>query len=178
MALETLTVELGPRSYPILIGSDGIGPLGRALRERTSHERVLVVSDNRVGSLYGEAALASLSEAGFLAETLIIPEGEVFKTLDTCLSVYGFLLSNNYSRETVLVALQGYQATSGPSIAIVNLVTAANGDVMVFIQESTLPGMMPAVSNPYHIVAVPRVSGMVSFVQHEGGPTPMSGTPS
>jgi 3-dehydroquinate synthase len=107
MALETLTVELGPRSYPILIGSDGIGPLGRALRERTSHERVLVVSDNRVGSLYGEAALASLSEAGFLAETLIIPEGEVFKTLDTCLSVYGFLLSNNYSRETVLVALGG-----------------------------------------------------------------------
>jgi len=107
MSIEILTVELGSRSYPIRIGRDGIAQLGQALRERTSSSRVLVVSDNRVGGLYGEAALAALSEAGFLAETLILPEGEAFKTLDTCMSVYGFLLSNNYGRDSVIVALGG-----------------------------------------------------------------------
>jgi 3-dehydroquinate synthase len=107
MSSETLTVELGPRSYPILIGRDWLGQLGQTLRERTAYERVLIVSDNRVGGLYGESVLASLSAAGFLAETLVLPEGEMFKTLDTCMSVYSFLLGNNYPRETVLVALGG-----------------------------------------------------------------------
>jgi len=107
MSFETLTVDLGPRSYPILIGRDWFGQLGKALRERTAYQRVLIVSDGRVGNLYGEKALAALSDAGFVGETLFIPEGEMFKTLDTCMSVYGFLLSNNYSRETVLVALGG-----------------------------------------------------------------------
>jgi len=107
MSPETLTVELGPRSYPILIGRQWFGQLGPALRERTSHQRALIVSDNRVGGLYGEKVLGALAEAGFLAESLTVPEGEMFKTLDTCMSIYGYLLGNNYSRETILVALGG-----------------------------------------------------------------------
>jgi len=107
LSRETLTVELGPRSYPILIGHNWLANLGQALRERTSYQRILVVSDNRVNSLYGEAVLSSLASAGFLAETLVIPEGELFKTLDTCMSIYTFLLANNFSRESVLVALGG-----------------------------------------------------------------------
>jgi 3-dehydroquinate synthase len=107
MSDETLTVELGQRSYPILIGRDWLKELGKALQERTTYQRVLVVSDNRVSRLYGEALLGSLADAGFLAESLVIPEGETFKTLDTCLSIWTFLLANNYSRESVLVALGG-----------------------------------------------------------------------
>jgi len=81
MSPETLTVDLGDRSYPILIGSDWLEQLGPALRERSSHERALVVSDNRVNGLYGDAVLASLANAGFSAEMLVVPEGEQFKTL-------------------------------------------------------------------------------------------------
>lgn len=107
MSPDTLTVPLGDRSYPILIGRNWFGQLGPALRERVSNERVLVVSDNRVNDLYGETVLTSLTNAGLLAEVFVVPEGEQTKTLDTCTDIYTFLLANNYSRETLLVALGG-----------------------------------------------------------------------
>ncbi len=107
MPSEILSVELGERTYPILIGHEGFPALGKALAERTRFERILVVSDGRVNKLYSEPVVASLTDAGFLVESLVIPEGETFKTLDTCMSIYTFLLANNFSRESVVVALGG-----------------------------------------------------------------------
>jgi len=104
---ETLFVELGERRYPIHIGQNCLYLLGQALREHAPAARLLVVSDNRVHELYGEAVLSALSESGFLVESLVIPEGEKFKTIDSCLSIWNYMLANNFTRESVVIALGG-----------------------------------------------------------------------
>ena len=76
----SLSVELGERSYPILIGS---GLLGRAglldayLRSRD----VLVVTNDTLAPTYLEPLRAMLGDAR--VEPVILPDGEVYKTLDT-----------------------------------------------------------------------------------------------
>lgn len=107
MTADTLTVDLGDRSYPVRIGHGWLAELGAALRERIDCDRVLVVTDDRVDRHYGGAAVESLDEAGFAVERFAIPEGEPSKTLDTCEEIYTHLLSENYSRQCALVALGG-----------------------------------------------------------------------
>ncbi|MBM3335823.1 3-dehydroquinate synthase [Candidatus Sumerlaeota bacterium] len=107
MPPEILNVELGARSYPILIGRHWFGQLGKAVQERTTCERVLVVSDSRVNKLYGEAVTAALAQAGLTVESVVFAEGESSKTIETCMTIWSFLLANNYTRETVVVALGG-----------------------------------------------------------------------
>lgn len=107
MSSAVLTVDLGQRSYPIMIGSDWLSGIAPALRERTETERVLVVTDSNVGNLYGDKVSSALGDVGFSVETLRIPAGEQSKTMDTCMSLYNFMLSNNFSREAVVVALGG-----------------------------------------------------------------------
>ena len=55
------------REYDILIGAGLIGRLGELMAERFKPCRVAILTDDKVDSLYGEAALASLEKVGFSA---------------------------------------------------------------------------------------------------------------
>ena len=60
-------VDLGPRSYPVLIGSDLLPGLGRLLREHGLNQtQAFVITNAAVGALYFGRVEASLREAGFL----------------------------------------------------------------------------------------------------------------
>jgi 3-dehydroquinate synthase len=107
MIMETVDVNLGERSYQILIGADWIEDVGTSLRRVLKHERVVVVSDRRVAALYAERVIKSLIAAGYSADLHIIPNGESLKILDTVSRIYDFLIEYNYSRESSLVALGG-----------------------------------------------------------------------
>lgn len=63
---ECVTVDLGGRSYPILIGHSWLGTLGHTLRRQgVNHADAMVVTDPTVGGLYYATMLTSLTEAGF-----------------------------------------------------------------------------------------------------------------
>jgi len=102
--MKTLQVELGERSYPIYIGG---GLLGRAelLTRHIPGRQVLVVSNETVAPLYLDRVLQSL--AGFQCKTVILPDGEQYKTLDTTNYIYDALLQNRFDRHCTLVALGG-----------------------------------------------------------------------
>jgi 3-dehydroquinate synthase len=60
-------VDLGPRSYPVLIGSDLLPGLGNILREHGLHQtQAFVITNPAVGALYFERVEAGLRAAGFL----------------------------------------------------------------------------------------------------------------
>lgn len=102
--METLTVSLGERSYPIYIGSGLLCRPG-LLRQHVAGDQTMTVSNEIVAPLY----LARLEEAvsGFRHDAVILPDGEQFKNLDTLNSVFTGLLEKRHDRGTTLIALGG-----------------------------------------------------------------------
>lgn len=102
--MERLTVSLDERSYPILI-AENLLTQGELFREAVSGSKVLVVTNKVVAPLYLDALLAAL--APLTAETLVLPDGEQYKTLETFEQVMSTLLAGNHGRDTTLIALGG-----------------------------------------------------------------------
>ena len=102
--MQTLTVDLGERSYPIYIGT-GLLDQPQLLSPHIPGRQVLVVSNETVAPLYLERLLKSL--AGFQVETVILPDGEQYKTLDTVDRIYTALLEHRFDRSCTLIALGG-----------------------------------------------------------------------
>ena len=104
MTGRTLDVDLGSRSYPIHIG-------GRLLRDQTLLQRyvaarqVMVVTNETVAPLYLERVLEGLRDLD--ARSVILPDGENYKTLDVWNRIFDALLENRFNRSCTLMALGG-----------------------------------------------------------------------
>lgn len=103
-AQQTINVDLGDRSYPIVIGSDLMDG-GFDLSKFVSGSDCLIVSNETVAPLYLERLTADL--AGKRVENLVLPDGEAHKTLATLQSVLDALVANGANRDTTVVALGG-----------------------------------------------------------------------
>ncbi|HKT72977.1 MAG TPA: 3-dehydroquinate synthase [Steroidobacteraceae bacterium] len=102
--VETLKVELGNRSYPILIG-EGLLRRGDLVREHIPAKDVLVVSNTTVAPLYLEALTASLGPKRIVEA--ILPDGESHKSLETLSRVLDVCVTNRFGRDSMVVALGG-----------------------------------------------------------------------
>ncbi len=100
-------VELGARSYDILIGSRLLDSLGAEIVARYGKVRAGIVSDSTVAPLYRARIEASLTQAGIAPVFFEIAAGESSK----CLSVFETLVEDvvgaRLERGDVLIALGG-----------------------------------------------------------------------
>ncbi|MDX1519010.1 MAG: 3-dehydroquinate synthase [Gammaproteobacteria bacterium] len=102
--MRRLQVDLGEHAYPILIGTDLLAD--RDLLNDYSHSKqVMVVSNATIAPLYLEQLTATLGDKN--TETLILPDGEQFKTLEVMNDIITRLLEKRFSRDCTLVALGG-----------------------------------------------------------------------
>ena len=102
--MKTLNVELGDRSYPIHIGS-GLLRQPELLRPCIAGSRVAVITNETVGPLYLDTLLKQLTQWDPVC--VVLPDGEVHKTLDVLNNIYTALLKNRCDRKTTLIALGG-----------------------------------------------------------------------
>ncbi len=105
--MEKVAVQLGQRSYPIVIAPDLLAnakqqPEFSALWQ---YRQVIVITNPTIAPLYLQA-VRGLFFAAELHE-LQIPDGEAFKTLQTFEQATSFLLQHKISRDALLVALGG-----------------------------------------------------------------------
>ena len=100
--METITVALGARSYPIHIGAGLIGDSGLY---GTSAKQTLIVTNTIVAPLYLQAVQAALG--GDETETLILPDGEQHKTLASFATIMDRLVEAQFHRDACLIALGG-----------------------------------------------------------------------
>jgi 3-dehydroquinate synthase len=106
--METVTVNLGSRSYPICIGRGLLSDLGTLLREQHfTAGQVAVVTDSVVGKIYRERVVATLTAAGFDTRVVEIPAGEEHKNLAWLAFLYDKLIEGRIERRSPLVALGG-----------------------------------------------------------------------
>ncbi|WP_426115763.1 bifunctional shikimate kinase/3-dehydroquinate synthase AroKB [Massilia sp. PWRC2] len=102
----TLTVDLGERSYPIIIGAnvlDDADLLSRHIQGR----QVAIVCNTTVAPLYLARVTAALRKAGREVLEIILPDGEQYKTQASLMTVFDALLAHQCDRKTTLVALGG-----------------------------------------------------------------------
>jgi 3-dehydroquinate synthase len=102
--MRTLTVDLGDRSYPIFIGTDLIDD-SALYRPYIHGGQVMIVSNETVAPLYLERVEAALS--GFRLASVILPDGEQYKTLGVLDRIYTALLEHRFDRRCTLLALGG-----------------------------------------------------------------------
>ncbi len=102
--MKTLLVELGDRSYPIYIGS-GLLNQAELYTQHIKSSQVIVITNSTIAPLYLDQVLNNLRN--FKVETLILPDGEQFKTLDYVTQIFDKLLSCKFSRNATLIALGG-----------------------------------------------------------------------
>ena len=106
--METVTVNLGARSYPIFIGTGVLAELGRLLREQQfAGGRVAMVTDTGVGKIYREKVAETLASAGFDPWVIEIPAGEEHKNLAWLAFLYDKLVEGRIERRSPLIALGG-----------------------------------------------------------------------
>ena len=106
-ARETVRVELGSRSYDVLVGADLLREAGHLLAPLLPGRSTVVVTDTVVAQLYLDTTLGALREAGFACSHVVVDSGEHSKDLATLGGVLEEILGRRIERTTALVALGG-----------------------------------------------------------------------
>ena len=104
---ETVHVELGPRSYEILIGPNLIDTAGVEINRVLPGARSIVVTDRNVAALHLETLSASLADADIDVVSHIVEPGESAKSFPVLQSVVDAILAARLERGDVVVALGG-----------------------------------------------------------------------
>jgi 3-dehydroquinate synthase len=102
-----IAVDLGPRSYTIIVQSGALGTVGERLRELGVGRRTALVTDRGILQLHGVAVTRSLEEAGFVVTVIEVPEGEAAKTLTVAEHCWDRLLAAGLDRSSTVVGLGG-----------------------------------------------------------------------
>jgi shikimate kinase/3-dehydroquinate synthase len=107
-ACTTLNVELGDRSYPIVIGR-GLLDDGALLTRHIGAVggKVAIVTNTTIAPLYLDKVVAPLRAGGREVVTIVLPDGEEHKNWQSLNLVFDALLANKCDRKTTLVALGG-----------------------------------------------------------------------
>lgn len=103
--MRKLTVDLGERSYPIFIGADLLAQKDLFIPHLASNQ-VMIVTNETIAPLYLDALKLALAGVQLL-DVVVLPDGEKYKTLDTCNQIFDALLKQKHNRKTTLVALGG-----------------------------------------------------------------------
>lgn len=107
LPIQTLHLDLGEHSYPIHIGSGLIARAAEWIVPLLRTPQAAIISNTTVAPLYLDSLRHSLEGAGVRVQTILLPDGEAYKTAETWLHIHDQLLAERAERATTLIALGG-----------------------------------------------------------------------
>lgn len=122
---STLHLDLGDRSYDIIVGLGLIQDAGTHIAPVLARPRAVVITDENVAPHYLEPLCASLKAADVQVDAITLPAGEQSKSFAQLQSLCEALLELKVERSTTLIALGG----------------GVIGDLVGFTAAVTLRGM-------------------------------------
>lgn len=99
-----LIIRLANHQYPIHIAKDGLLDPS-LLRRFVNGKQALVVTNQTIAPLYLEPICNALRT--LQCDTVILPDGEAYKTQESLFAIYDALIKHNHHRDTTLFALGG-----------------------------------------------------------------------
>ena len=103
---HTVNIDLGDRSYPILIGA-GLFDSPGTWADLPKASTAMVVTNTTVAPLYASALIGTLSPQFKQVHLVTLPDGEDYKSWKTLNLIFDALLANECDRKTILFALGG-----------------------------------------------------------------------
>jgi len=103
--MTTVSVDLGPRSYDIVIGESLLAGAAKFLTPHLKAKRVAIVTDENVYELHGKVLEAALSD--FETHMIVRPAGESQKSFDGLQAVLGGLFEAGFDRNDTVIAFGG-----------------------------------------------------------------------
>ena len=104
---ETVRVDLGERSYDVIVGEGLLAEAGRHIAPVLKQDRVFVISDENVAPLHLEILERSLADDGIRCESLVVPAGDQAKDFIHLQKLIDELLSRRIERSSTIIALGG-----------------------------------------------------------------------
>ena len=101
-----VNVELKERRYPIIIGA-GLLATPSSYQPLKAGDKVMIVSNPTVASHYLKTVTDTLAQLGCQVDSVLIPDGEEYKTLESLNLIFTALLEKNHNRDSTLIALGG-----------------------------------------------------------------------
>lgn len=101
-----VNVELKERSYPISIGS-GLLKDPNCYRPLKAGDKVMIVTNPTIAPHYLATVEKALTELGCSVDSVEIPDGEKYKTLESLNLIFTALLEKNHNRDSTIIALGG-----------------------------------------------------------------------
>ena len=102
--LERVAIDLGDRSYSILIGEQLLNA-ANTWADLPKASAALIVTNDTVGPIYAERLQAALAPLYKQVHTVALPDGESHKDWQTLNLIFDELLGKGADRKTVLFAL-------------------------------------------------------------------------
>ncbi len=106
-AARRLHLDLGPRSYDIVIGSGLLHEAGNLIAPHLRRPRAVIVADAAVAGLYLEPLTQSLRASDVVVDHVLIPSGEESKSFAELQRLCETLLRLGIDRSSALIALGG-----------------------------------------------------------------------
>lgn len=107
VALQSLPVALGARSYEILVGTGLLARAGELLAPHVPGKRAIIVTDTNVAVRYAATLSEALQAAGIRCERVVVNPGEGSKSFAVFEQVAEQILAMQPDRKTALIALGG-----------------------------------------------------------------------
>lgn len=101
--MKKINIEVTSTQYEILLGNNIIPEINSYL---TDYDKVLILSNEDIASLYFSKVKSEIKNKANL-HFFTIPEGENYKNLETVMSIYDYMVENDFSRKSVIVSLGG-----------------------------------------------------------------------
>jgi len=105
-SMQSLTVGLSERSYPIYIGTDLLDST-ELLISHLPRKRAIIVTNTTVAPLYLDRLTEALKQQGIQIGSIVLPDGEKYKNAESLNYIYDALLRSHSERTTPIIALGG-----------------------------------------------------------------------
>jgi 3-dehydroquinate synthase len=181
--VRTLTVHLGPRTYPVLVGAGLLGEVGRECARLGLGRKMAIVTQPSVGD-HARVVVGALGEAGFAPTLVEIAEGEAAKTLDRAAGLWDAFLEAGLDRGSAVVAVGGgvvgdlagfAAATYMRGIAFVQVPTTLLAQVdasvggKVAVNHPRAKNLIGAFHQPRLVIVDPRVLATLPEREYRSG---------
>ncbi|MFT6106060.1 MAG: shikimate kinase/3-dehydroquinate synthase [Rickettsiales bacterium] len=104
---ETIPVNLGGRSYEIVVGSGVIGEISRRISGIKTYSKIIIIADENAAKFHLDTLLGQLKKQPIEVKTIIAGSGEGAKSFDNLEKILEEILQMQVDRNVLLVAFGG-----------------------------------------------------------------------
>lgn len=105
--MKDLVVELGERSYPIIIKKGLIDEINLEIQKVYKGKKIFILTDKNVDYHYGNRIKTCLVNCGYEVKLMALEPGEETKAFGTLPSIYNELLDFKITRSDLIITLGG-----------------------------------------------------------------------